>query len=656
MHNKASWKSAIKKATLGIVAHLLIYYDANIALACYYTLHMRHKNIPALSSSTLLLLLPVVSAWLFVPQLSGAFDIKHHFAVVAAILSVLVLTMQHSRKLLLLPKSVTGVALLIWVAAVLISSIAADNAYLVTRMLAEFFAFLLLALTVANFPDKTDATKTLEGGIMIAGAGVAIFALKQYFLPDFLDPGFHALGKMKVYSTLGNSNLAALVILAGVPSAAWRAWRGSAGTRALYGILTLLLLAGIIATQARHALLAAGVALLVALLWLGSHALRKRLLVLVSALAVAGAGLLIFAHTSPSLTHSINGRLFIWFTALQMLWDHPFTGVGLGHFGLKHLAYQSALFSSGQFNAFFDNAAVISEGHNDFLNWGAMSGILGITGFTLLCAGILWKGWHSAALKQHAPQLYLAFVAYVVAMFFVAVTSYTVPALFFWLLLGMIMAHLNMPVLEWAHRPWLRYSLPATLGMLLLACTVHAVRETRSDWYTAQGDKRMQEHDLWLANKEYQQALALNPHNSAARKRFATILFLEGNMQQSIAELEVAKRYSGDLGLYLLEGEIRTRTGDFEHAARLYRQITAAFPNMISPHFILGQIYLLQEDKARATREFKQVIEITPPPFNLNMTHEKVELQKQIVRDYLQGNAQSPPTSSGWDNPPVSEE
>jgi O-antigen ligase len=616
---------------------------------------MRHENILKLSTTILLIILPIISAWLFIPQLSGAFDIKHHFAVVAAILTILVLTMQHSRNLLLLPKSVTGVALLIWMAAVLISSIAADNAYLVTRMLVEFFVFLLLALTVANFPDKTDVSKTFEGGIMIAGAGVAIFALKQYFLPDVLDPGFHALGKMKVYSTLGNSNLSALIILAGVPSAAWRVWRGNSGARTLYGILTLLLLAGIIATQARHALLAAGIAFLIALLWLGSSVIRRRTLLL-SALAIACAGLLIFAHPSPSLTHSINGRLFIWITALQMLWDHPFTGVGLGHFGLKHLAYQSALFSSGQFNAYFDNASVISEGHNDFLNWGAISGILGITGFTVLCASILWKGWHSATLKQHAPQLYLAFITYVIAMFFVAVTSYTVPALFFWLLLGMIMAHLNMPALEWAHRPWLRYLLPATLSMLLLACTVQAVRETRSDWYTAQGDERMQEHDLWLANKEYQQALALNPHNSAARKRFATVLFLEGNMQQSIAELEVAKRYSGDLGIYLLEGEIRTRTGDLEHAASLYRQITAAFPHMISPHFVLGQIYLLQGDKARATSEFKQVLDITPPPFNLNMTHEKVELQKQIVRDYLLKNAQIPPTSTDQHNLPVSDE
>jgi tetratricopeptide (TPR) repeat protein len=318
-----------------------------------------------------------------------------------------------------------------------------------------------------------------------------------------------------------------------------------------------------------------------------------------------------------------------------MLRDHPIVGVGIGHFGLNHLTYQSELFASGQFNAYFDNASVISEGHNDFLNWGAMTGILGLLGYITLCVGTLSKGWHSSALKHHAPQLYLALVGYIVAMFFISVTSYTAPALFFWLLLGMLWARSDLAKTEWMPRLGLRHALSLCLVILLIVDGNVAWREVRGGLIEAHGDKLMEEHDLWLADKEYQQAITWNPRNSGLRKKHATTLFLIGDLQQSLSELEEAKRFSGDLGIYLLEGEIRTRLANLDHAVTVYQQITASFPNLVGPHFILGQIYQLQGKQDNAEIEFRRVLNIKPSPFKLSLTVEKVELQKRIVREYL---------------------
>jgi tetratricopeptide (TPR) repeat protein len=106
--------------------------------------------------------------------------------------------------------------------------------------------------------------------------------------------------------------------------------------------------------------------------------------------------------------------------------------------------------------------------------------------------------------------------------------------------------------------------------------------------------------------------------------------------------LEEAKRGSGDLGIYVLEGEIRTRLGDLDQAAELYRQITASFPNMVGPHFVLGQVYQLQGKRSDAEIEFRKVLDIKPSPTNLSMTVEKVELQKHIVRDFLRESKVNP--------------
>lgn len=594
-----------------------------------------------------LLALPIVTAWFFAPQLANAFDIKHHILVLGGMALVLMLTWSGARHTLALPRGVAGWGLLVWVLAVSVSAACAVNSYIASRMLLEEFALLLLALTLFNLRDMDSSQRHLENGIIIAGLGVAVFALKQYFLPDVLDPGFSALGKLKIYSTLGNSNLAALVILASVPSVAWRILPASILSRAFYAALFLLLLGGLFATQARHALIAVAAMGIVAFLWLGSRAPRRNMLVILLIAASIGVAMFLLVDLPPSVTHSIKGRWFIWLTSLQMLWAHPLVGVGLGQFGLNHMAYQGALFASGQFNAFLDNASVISEGHNDFLNWGAMAGVPGLLGFTAICAGTLWMGWRSSALKQLAPQFYLAFVGYIVAMFFISVTSYTAPALFFWLLLGMVLARCNQAKFEWLPQTWGRYAFAACLVALLIVDGHMAWREVRGGLLEAQGDKLMEEHDLWLAGKEYQQALLWNPHNSALRKKYATSLFLSGDLNQALSELVIAKSDSGDLGIYLLEGEIRTRLGDLERAAAVYRQLTGAFPNMVGPHFILGQILQLQGKRNDAGAEFRKVLDIAPSPFNLNMTAEKVELQKQIVRDYLRKSSVKPALRAG---------
>jgi hypothetical protein len=63
--------------------------------------------------------------------------------------------------------------------------------------------------------------------------------------------------------------------------------------------------------------------------------------------------------------------------------------------------------------------------------------------------------------------------------------------------------------------------------------------------------------------------------------------------------------------------------------------LIAAFPKLITPRFVLAQIYARRGEHALAQAQFRQVVDIEPSPFNLNMTHEKVDIQKDIARRYL---------------------
>lgn len=583
-----------------------------------------------------LLLLPIATAWLFLPQLANAFDIKHHISIIGTLVFFIAFILAHGNSSFAIPKGLIGIGLLIWLLAVFISAASAENSFFSLKMLFEVMVFLLVALAVFNLRYWEHYQHKLEVGIMVAGLGVAVFALKQQFLPTLLDPGFHALGKLKIYSTLGNSNLAALIILAAIPLVIWRALRGQAALRMAYLIGLMVLLAGLLVTQARHAWIAIGITSLLALFWLGSNTLRKIAsagLLLISLVVIT---LLYWVDLPPALAHSIKGREFIWLTALEMLQAHPMLGIGLGQFGIHHLTYQSELFASGEYNAFFDNAAVISEAHNDFLNWGAMTGILGLCGYTMMCVTTLWQGWHSAKLKERAPHIYLTFVSYMIAMFFIALTAYTATALFFFLLLGMVWASSDLVGIKFQKNKYVNFVGVACL-VTLLAIESHLTwREVRGGLLEAKGDRLMEQHDLWLASQSYQEALAWNPRRGELRKKYASTLFLAGDLPLALAELQSAKSDSGDLGIYLLEGEILTRLGATDRAISAYRKISEAFPNLISAHFILGQLYQLQGKPEKAKDEFRLVLRIDPSPFNLNRTEEKTALQKRLVRDYFE--------------------
>lgn len=586
-----------------------------------------------------LAMLMVVATWLFVPALANAFAVKSHAIILGIFALTLIRIADPGTPILRLSWNAGAAGLGLLVFAASLSAWLSPNADLAARAWLELLAFVLLVIGLLSLEQIDTARRRLETALIVTAAGVALFALKQFLFPAWLDPGFHALGKMKIYSTLGNSNLAALMILPALPVVTFRAWHATRAPRVAFAAILLVLFAGLLTTQSRHALLALAVMALVALLWFLPTRARRGLLLALGVGVGVTAGIVLWTDLPASLLHSIKGRWFIWNTAGEMLWQHPWAGVGLGHFGLLHPDYQAQLFATGQFNSYFDNAALIEEAHNQFLHWGATTGSIGLLGFIVLCTAVLWKGWHSPTLREHAPQLYLALVGCLVAMLFVATLAYTAVALVFWLLLALVWRHIETPSPHWIAAPVLRpITLLVLIGALLLA-GLWALRDIRGGYHEAQGDMRMEERDLWNASREYQTGLSACPTCPGLRKKHATALFLSGQLEDALRELRVAQRASGDVALRILEGEILTRLNRLNEAVEIYQQISASFPKMVSPHFILGQIFTLQGKRDQAVMEFTRVLEIEPSPYNLNLTSDKVELQKEFARQALRDHS-----------------
>jgi tetratricopeptide (TPR) repeat protein len=404
----------------------------------------------------------------------------------------------------------------------------------------------------------------------------------------------------------------------------------------------LLLSTALLATQSRQALLIAALLVPFGYAWLGSRPHRKLAIAgvaigLVLVITVASLQLL---DWPPALVHTVKGRVLIWLSALRILAHHPLIGVGLGHFELHYAPAQAELFASGHYDAFMDNAGAVKDAHNDFLHWGATIGAAGLAGFAALCLGTLWKGWRSPALRSDQPGLYLALVACIGAMFFTAALPQAATALLFWLLLGLVLRRCDLRVVEWTPGRNVSFAAAALLIASIVGAVAWSYRDLRAELEEGRANRLMEQHDLWLAEQKYRDALAWS-RNGERLKYHATTLYLTGQPHDALLELDEASRWSGDVGIPILSAEILTRQGQYDRAIALYRALIAAFPKMITPRFVLGQIYALREEHALAEMQFKQVVEIEPSPFNVNLTREKVDLQKAIARRYLEQRAQA---------------
>jgi tetratricopeptide (TPR) repeat protein len=177
---------------------------------------------------------------------------------------------------------------------------------------------------------------------------------------------------------------------------------------------------------------------------------------------------------------------------------------------------------------------------------------------------------------------------------------------------------------------------------MLLTGGVWSFRDFRARLEESRADRYMEQHDLWLAERTYRDALSWSHHDGQRLKQHAITLHLLDRTDEALVELREAAQYSGDVGIPIFEAEILTRLGEFDRAIAIYRGVIAAFPKMLTPRFVLAQIYANRGETQLAHEQFKQVIDISPSAFNLNMTAEKIELQKSIARAYLQNHQQAP--------------
>ena len=274
-----------------------------------------------------------------------------------------------------------------WVLSAVFSSDRGDSVSFFANVMVKITILWFLLINVVDNKRRAIALQTL---VATFTCGIGTYALINKLRGVVTVEGTRA----SFVGYLGDPNDLCLALLIGFPFLVEATLSTRGARRLAYGVLMLLTLAGILATQSRGGLLglSAGMYFIV---WqrLRSHTITMTLgaIGLVGLVTVAGIGeRQTTARADDALIDtSAQGRLDAWIAGGRMLRYHPITGVGINQVAFQFTTYAINPVSWRP-----------KTSHNMFVQVGAETGVTGLIPFVMLIFGALHINWR---LRRKVP-------------------------------------------------------------------------------------------------------------------------------------------------------------------------------------------------------------------------------------------------------------
>lgn len=241
----------------------------------------------------------------------------------------------------------------VFLVMMLVSSLYAYNFHISLREIDDVFRNMIVVVVMLCFFSMKNSVKIFIDSIIYLIIFSSAIAIYKYGIAGDIDNqywGFArtAHGGPRLAGTKADPNAYASILVLMLPFALDRTlwerngWRRLLGVAALAGILVSILLThsrgGFLATivcvflygltlERRHAIRYFGVGALVGIGILGL--LSEELIARFSTITEV-------AETGEAPDRSVAGRLSAWAVALQLFYDHPFFGVGVGNFNVLY--------------------------------------------------------------------------------------------------------------------------------------------------------------------------------------------------------------------------------------------------------------------------------------------------------------------------------
>ncbi|MEN6369589.1 MAG: Wzy polymerase domain-containing protein [Thermotogota bacterium] len=530
------------------------------------------------------------------------------------------------------------------VAASLLSLLTATNGRVVIQSLVLVLVFFQLLVLIQHATrDKRDATLLLFSFVASVSL-VSLYALLQYL--GVMQGPTEGAGLQQIISTLGNKEylggllayliLPSFVLLLRLRS---RVLRAAALVLIAFNFGTLMLVQQ---TGPVVALVLGAVALLV--LWIvfrpiePLRAARRWIIALFLLLAFT---FLVEAPSGP--LNSVVGlsadgtswigrvweansgrtRAWDWWIGLEMLKDHPVTGVGLGNYKIEFLPYKAEFLASPRGAAYDWYIPRAAQAHNDYVQIAAEMGALGLVALASLAVLLPVALWLRVRRNPDEGDrmdllLYSAGLVTLLVHAFVSFPAHLPVSM----LAGVLFCGLAWSPGYGATATWTltlrRWTLRsfALVGVVLgLVVSTVAVRDLRANVLMGRGIAQLQMGYPQQAVVALEQSARLDFSPQQTYFYLGAAHAQLGNRAVALAYLERCLTRFLDEAVYLAYGELAAREGKTSEARASIEVLIASKPYAdiaAKARFIDATISIQEKDYATAMEKIQRLVADTP--------------------------------------------
>ena len=376
-----------------------------------------------------------------------------------------------------------------------------------------------------------------------------------------------------------------------------------------------------------------------------------------SAITVAQRAISTFDEQDPS----INTRMLIWRTTLQMIKEKPLLGSGIGTFEMNYLDYQAEFLKSNPYYIKYSGKA--REAHNEYLQMWAELGLVGL-GVFLSIIFIFYNFIINYFKKEHDDKkkiIVLGLLMGITCFLFHSLFTFPlhVPALgsAFFVIMSLTMVYIgNFNLSEVKKEKIIKkiqlkilklkfnyIIVVLVLVIMLIAIDFLVIKPYTAEIYYFKGVRYNKNNNYADALPNFDYAAQLDPYNGRILHALGTTYY-NLNMQSEAEEiLQKGKNYINDRNLFRNLGLSHMQIGNYEKAEIELKHAIYLDPKFTEAYFDLGYLYLLQEDHEGTIKQWSKILEIEPEfykkyiiLFNLGMVYKKKEMPDKAVEYFLQ--------------------
>jgi len=354
---------------------------------------------------------------------------------------------------------------------------------------------------------------------------------------------------------------------------------------------------------------------------------------------------------------SINPRLIIWRTTMDMIKEKPLFGIGIGSFKMNYHYYQAKVIENN--NHYLQYWAHPLDAHNEYLQIGAESGLIGLLVF--LCVIYIFYNFFLRYIKKEKNVknqiIALGLIGGITIYLFHCLFSFPfrIPALgaTFFTILGLtfiytknIFISKNIKEKNIIKIKKSRYNIIFSMiifitMILVIDCVV--LRPYLAEVNYGKGKIQSMEGNYNAALSYLEHGEKLDPFNGRILFDIGDIYYKFNMYNESMRYFNKAKKYSNDINIYRNLGLCYLQTGNYIEAEKNLKYAIFLDPKFIKAYFNLGYLYYLQKEFDMAIEQWDNILRIEPNYekryiifYYLGMAYSEKYINKSALEYFIQ--------------------